>query len=215
MLRISVACASTVDFQDSSNGERPDFTRAFASATPPSTAAAHAGLKLAQKGFLLGGDFLRQLRPRRVKLHTRFAEGPLRFLAKTIKFLARLALNFIGEGGGGGFRGFGEERACVFEGVADDLFHLRLRMADEAAAGVIQFAGEDAGDFSCFFTELILGLRNGFFGQALNLSLRFFLVPFGGFHAGRRRYDVSGRQTLDSISARLRSATVCAASCRI
>jgi len=36
--------------------------------------AAHAGLELPQKCFLLGGDLLRQLRACRVELHPRFAK---------------------------------------------------------------------------------------------------------------------------------------------
>src|SRR5436189_20463 len=40
--------------------------------------------------------------------------------------------------------GFGEERARPFEGIAHHIFHLRLRVAQEVAARMIEFSGKNA-----------------------------------------------------------------------
>ncbi len=110
-----------------------------------------------------------------------FAHRLLRFRFKAAELLARLALNFVDEGGGGGFCGFTEERAGALESVADDFLHLVLRVADEIAAGSIELAGKHRGDFAGAFAQARFGLLSGAFRKMLNLCLRFFLVPLRGF----------------------------------
>ena len=92
-----------------------------------------------------------------------------------------LALNFIDKRGGSRFGSFAEEGAGALESVAHDFFHLVLRVANEIAAGVIQLAGKHGGDFAGPFPQANLGLLTGTFREMLNLCLRFFLVPLGGF----------------------------------
>src|SRR4029077_4945577 len=93
--------------------------------------AAHGGLKAAEKALLLRGEFLSQIGLRCFQASFGFAHGLLRFGFKAAEFLARLALNFVDESRGGGFRGFAEQRAGTLESVAYDFFHLVLRVADE------------------------------------------------------------------------------------
>src|SRR5262249_18933908 len=110
-----------------------------------------------------------------------FVRGPGGFLREAVELLASGALDFVGEGGRSGLRGFGEEGARAVERLADDLFELRLRMAYEVAAGVVEFAGKDARDFAGFLAQGLAGLVDGPFREALNLRLCLFLVPLGGF----------------------------------
>src|SRR4029077_3875992 len=88
---------------------------------------------------------------------------------------------FSDESGGGGFRGFAEQRAGTLESVAYDFFYLVLRVADEIAAGIVELAGKHGGDFAGAFPQAPFGLLSGAFREMLNLCLRFFLVPLRGF----------------------------------
>jgi hypothetical protein len=142
----------------------------------------HGFLEAVEKGFLLSGEFVGEFRARGLQLSARVGGAAPKLFTEAIEFVAGGALNFVDESCGGGVRGFGEKGLRTFEGLAKNLFHLRLRVADKAAAGVIEFAGEDAGNFSGLFAEMIGGLLDDFFGGVLDLCLRFFLVPLGGLH---------------------------------
>src|SRR5258708_24231124 len=117
----------------------------------------------------------------------------LRFGLEAAGFLARLARNFVDESGGSGFRGLAEEGAGTLESVADGFFHLILRVANKIAAGTIELSGKHGGDFVGARLEPAFGLLTSAFRKLLNLRLRFFLVPLGGF------------QQIDRKSTRLNS----------
>ncbi len=54
-------------------------------------------------------------------------------------------------------------------------------MADEIAAGIIEFGGKHGGDFVGARLEPAFGLLTSAFRKMLNLRLRLFLVPLRGF----------------------------------
>src|SRR6267378_2815420 len=60
-------------------------------------------------------------------------------------------------------------------------FHLILRVANKIAAGTIELSGKHGGDFVGARLEPAFGLLTSAFRKLLNLRLRFFLVPLGGF----------------------------------
>src|SRR6267154_6794124 len=105
----------------------------------------------------------------------------LRFGLEAVEFLASLSLNFVDESGGRSFRGFAEEGTGTLESVVDGFFHLISRVAHEIAASIIELSGKHGGDFVGARLEPAFRLLTSAFRKMLNLRLRFFLVPLGGF----------------------------------
>ena len=117
-----------------------------------------------------------------VSISERVSDGrTLQFGFEAIEIAARVLLDFVDEGGGCSFCRFGEEGTRAIERFRDHVGHLRLRIGDEVAARLIEFASEFVCNGASLLAELLRGVLAGFFGGGLRLSLRALLVPFGGF----------------------------------
>ena len=119
---------------------------------------------------------------RRIQVKARLDCRFLQLGIKSFQILSRVALNLVDKRRRGGLRGLGEQTAHSIERVADHFGHLRLRVADEIAAGLIHLAAEFVGHLGSLFAQFGSGLLANFVRQALNLGHGLLFIPLSGLN---------------------------------
>src|SRR5262249_44226217 len=117
----------------------------------------HGSLEAAKEFFLLVGEFVVEFGASGVKAFPRLFDSPAGEFSESFELLARVALNFVGERGGGSVGSLSEKIADALEGIVDGVFHLLASLRREGAAGAVKFVGKRAGDFARLLAEMLGG----------------------------------------------------------